>query len=626
MDAMQWLKDKFPRIYEKVKDTSRDDYNRSHILPAKLGGNTLQYECEDKKIFMHSSYDPVKEAKRWADAVDLKPDSVVIVYGMGLGYHVDRLLERMSDENRLLIVEPSVGIFLHAIEAEWVRQLLEDKRVFISVADDIKGITFFLSQYIAYNKMEHCVFVDFGPYSRIFGQHYKDFTDAARDVINAKVINRNTLLHYAAQWQDNFFASLPYALQSIPIGRLFDKFIGKPVVIVSAGPSLNKNMHLLNEIKDKALILCVGTALKALLKEDIVPDMVISVDGSLKNYDHFKEVLCRIPLAYSFTLHPSIVESWEGPRFIMNIYDPMSMWLEMQLGEPLGTVESGPSVANVAFSMALHLKAEPIILIGQDLAYSSDGHTHAQGTMYEKDKVKGDSGNYRYVEGIDGQPVLTSPSFLSFLTWFENAIQAAGDRAEVIDATEGGAKIHGTRIMTFKDAIDQYCRENIHTEKVLSQTIEAYEPLDEEKIGSITKKLEETLDALKEIKRLGRNGIRLSEKLLKVYQDNKTYEINRILKRLDDIDAKIKEDKDRLAILASILELVTFKVMEGYNENAGEDRRDTGMRVANRSKALYEGFNAAIIHSLPHLEQCIAKIKAMYGLNEHAGDHAAVER
>lgn len=626
MDAIQWLEERFPKIYAKVKTTSQDDDYKLHILPAKLGGNTLQYEREGKKIFIHSSYDPIKEVKRWADNVDLKPDSVVIVYGLGLGYHVAQLLERMGDENRLLIVEPSTSIFIHAVEGERVRQLLEDKRVFISVADDQKGITFFLSQYIAYDKMEHCLFVDFGPYSRIFTRHYKDFTEAVKDVINAKVINRNTLLHYAAQWQDNFFASLPYALSSIPIGRIFDKFIGKPVVIVSAGPSLNKNMHLLKEIKDKALILCVGTALKALLKEDIVPDMVVSVDGSLKNYGHFKEVSCHIPLAYSFTLHPSIVESWQGPRFIMNICDPMSLWLEAQLGEGMGIVESGPSVANVSFSLALHLKANPIILIGQDLAYSSDGRTHAQGTMYEKDRVEADSNNYKYVEGIDGQPVLTSTSFLSFLTWFENAIQAMGNDVTVIDATEGGAKIHGTQIMTFREAIDLYCKDNIETERILHEVIEAYEPLPEERIFSIVRELEETADVLKDIKRLSRNGARLSEKLLSVYRDNKLHDVNRILKRLDDIDARIKEGKERLSILASILELVTFKVMEGFREKEDENLREMGIRIASRSKALYEGFVVAITHSLPHLEQCIDKIKVMYKLDEHAEDYAAVER
>jgi hypothetical protein len=620
MDIDIWLKEKYPKIYTKVKDTSQDDDYRLHILPAKLGGNTLQYEGEGKKVFIHSSYDPIKEAKRWAGNVDLKQDSVVIVYGLGFGYHVEQLLKRMGDENRLLIVEPSASIFLHAVEMDWVRQLLEEKRVFISVADDQKGITFFLSQYIPYDKMEHCVFVDFGPYSRIFSRNYKDFTDAIRDVINAKVINRNTLLHFAAQWQDNFFSSLPYALSSIPIGRIFDKFIGKPVVIVSAGPSLNKNMHLLKDIKNKALILCVGTALKALLKEDIIPDIVVSVDGSLKNYEHFKDVSCSIPLAYSFTLHPSIVEAWQGPRFFMNIYDPMSMWLEAQLGEAIGMVESGPSVANVSFSLALHMRANPIILIGQDMAYSPDGHTHAQGTTYEKDKVEVDSGKYKYVEGIDGQPVPTSASFLSFLTWFENTIQAKGDDVTVIDATEGGAKIHGAHIMTFREAIDLYCQEDIGTERILVEVIEDYKPLPDEKMLSIIKELEETAEVLRDIKRLSRNGVRLSDKLLAVYKDGKAHDVDRILKKLDDIDIRIKEEKERLSILASILELVTFKVMEGFHEKEDEDLREMGMRIAKRSKALYEGFEATIAHSLPYLEGCVDKIKTMYSLDDQEMD------
>jgi hypothetical protein len=611
MDIDQWLKEKYPKIYTKLKDTSQDDDYRLNILPAKLGGDTLQYESESKKIFIHSSYDPIKEANCWANNIDLKQDSVVIVYGLGLGYHVEQLLKRMGDANRLLIVEPSASIFLHAVEMNWVRQLLEDKRVFISVADDQKGITFFLSQYIAYDKMEHCIFVDFGPYSRIFSRNYKDFTDAIRDVINAKVVNRNTLLHFAAQWQDNFFANLPYALQSIPVSQLMHKFSDRPMVIVSAGPSLNKNMHLLKEIRDKALILCVGTALKALLKNDIMPHAVISVDGGYPNYVHFKDIACDVPLIYSLTLHPGIIKEWEGPRLIMGIFDPMSLWLQEKLGMPIGMVMSGPSVANVAFSLAATMKANPIILIGQDLAYANDGRTHAEGTTYEKDRVQIDDKKYKYVEGIDGHLVPTSPSFLSFLTWFEEAVQGLDVDVTVIDATEGGAKIHGTKIMTFRDAIDQYCNENIETTSIINELIAEHEPLSQEKLRQIIDELEEGLTALKDIKRWSRNGVRLSDKLLDVYKYGASHNVNRILKRLDEIDDKIKEKKEHLALISSISELITFKVMEGFNPKEDEKEIEMGMRIANRSKALYEGLETAIKHSLPHLEDCIHNIKQM---------------
>ncbi|AEE96760.1 motility associated factor glycosyltransferase family protein [Mahella australiensis] len=611
MDIGQWLKEKYPKIYTKLKDTSQDDGYRLNILPAKLGGDTLQYESESKKIFIHSSYDPIKEAERWADNVNLEPDSVVIVYGLGLGYHLEQLLMHMGGENRLLIVEPSANIFLHAIETDRVRQLLDDERVFISVADDQKGITFLLSQYIPYNKMEHCIFIDFGPYSRIFNRHYKDFTDAIRDVINAKVINRNTLLHFAAQWQDNFFANLPYALQSIPVSQLMHKFSGRPVVIVSAGPSLNKNIHLLKEIKDKAFILCVGTALKALLKHDIMPHAVISVDGGYPNYVHFKDIRCNIPLIYSFTLHPGIVEEWVGPRFIMGIFDPMSLWLQEKLDTQIGMIMSGPSVANVAFSLATNMKANPIILIGQDLAYSDDGRTHADGTTYEKDRIQIDGKKYKYVDGIDGQLVPTSSSFLSFLTWFENTIMGLDDDVTIIDATEGGAKIHGTKIMTFRDAIDQYCNEDIETTCKINELITEHESLSQEKLLQIIDELGEGLTALRDIKRWSRNGVRLSEKLLDVYRYGANNDVNRILKRLDEIDDRIKGKKEHLALISSISELITFKVMEGFNPKEDEKEIEMGMRIANRSKVLYEGLETAIKHSLPHLENCIRKIKQM---------------
>lgn len=48
--------------------------------------------------------------------------------------------------------------------------------------------------------------------------------------------------------------------------------------------------------------------------------------------------------------------------------------------------------------------------------------------------------------------------------WFESQI-VRYPRLDVIDATEGGAKIEGSEIMTLKEAIERECKTDIDFEK-----------------------------------------------------------------------------------------------------------------------------------------------------------------
>lgn len=611
--GIEWLEHLYPKIYIKLKEAPSKEAYSIEALPAKLKGTTLIYKNENKKVFIHSAYDPEKEAKQWVDEVKIDSESVIILFGLGLGYHASEILQRMGKENLLLIVEPSMETFRIALNMDIVKQLLNDNRVAISVASDRNEMVYFLSQYIPYDKMEHCIVCDFGPYKYIFSTQYGEFISAVKDVMNAKTINRNTLLHFAAQWQENFFKNLPYALESIPISMLFDKFIDKPVIIVSAGPSLNKNIDLLKEVQDKAFILCVGTALKALLRRGIKPHAVITVDGGYPNYVHFKDISCDCPLIYSFTVYPDIVKEWQGPRILMGMFDPMSLWFQEKLGIPLGMIMAGPSVANVAFGLAMAMKADPIILIGQDLAYAEDGRTHASGTSYDSAYVDFNNKKYTYVEGVNGDLVPTDLSFMSFKLWFENAIQCMADKATVIDATEGGAKIQGTKIMTLKDAIHEYCREEIKADAVLNEMFDAYEFLSKDKMRKMLSELKESLNSLRDISRWARKGVRLSEELIDIYKYNKRNNVNSILKRLDKIDKDIKSQKEHLTLISSIFELVTFRVLEGFQKTESRTEIEDNIRIAERSKALYEGMRSVITYIIPYIEESIEEIGKLIG-------------
>ena len=65
------------------------------------------------KLFLHSRYQPVEEARGLVESAQLKPQRPVLVVGMGLGYHVRELLDR---EYETAVVEPDAAVAALALE------------------------------------------------------------------------------------------------------------------------------------------------------------------------------------------------------------------------------------------------------------------------------------------------------------------------------------------------------------------------------------------------------------------------------------------------------------------------------------------------------------------------------
>jgi hypothetical protein len=104
--------------------------------------------------------------------------------------------------------------------------------------------------------------------------------------------------------------------------------------------------------------------------------------------------------------------------------------------------------------MAMYLGCRPIILVGQDLSFKPSGATHVEGNVfghideYKKDTLEVE-GNYR-------EPLLTTRSFDEGRRSLE--VQIRHFDGICINATEGGARIQGTRFLSLRAAIDTCCQ------------------------------------------------------------------------------------------------------------------------------------------------------------------------
>jgi len=76
---------------------------------ARSGDDTLQVDGR----FVHSSYDPRREARRRVEMAGIVPGSPVLVLGLGLGYHVEELLRATS--GTVLVVEYDESVAATAV-------------------------------------------------------------------------------------------------------------------------------------------------------------------------------------------------------------------------------------------------------------------------------------------------------------------------------------------------------------------------------------------------------------------------------------------------------------------------------------------------------------------------------
>jgi hypothetical protein len=295
---------------------------------------------------------------------------------------------------------------------------------------------------------------------------------------------------------ENIFANIRHVFSNPGINELCGKFKGRPGVLVAAGPSLNKNMHLLQGLRDKALITSCDASFMPIMKKGIRPHLVTSlertpgVDLFYPDTRNFKGTyFVALPI-----LMPKVSDAFRGRKFIVYREYSHFNWLENDKGSLL----VGISVANLCFQILKYLGCDPIILIGQDLAYAEDGDTHVKGNIFGSRDENTRERPVIFLEGNNGKPVKSERLWEIMKYTFEEDIAAY--KGTCINATEGGAKISGAEVMPFKKAIGRFCVEEFRPHLVLDMTYTEFRKgLDiEQELENIKIKAEENVKLLEE--------------------------------------------------------------------------------------------------------------------------------
>lgn len=439
--------------------------SRIKLLKAKNGEYTARLKTyNEKQIFIHSRYNPSREADRLISAYNIDKKDNIIVFGFGLGYHVEKLLNLINKKQQIYLIVLNKDLFDISVEVRKLKKLFFDKRLNVIMINNKKNVKLKLLDLLN-NSKGKSVLIKHDPSIKIIPERLLFMKDILEDI---NLVNNNQK-RYGSEIEFNIIKNIESINKYISINDFENVFYKKPFFIVSAGPSLEKNIDDLKQIESKGIIISVDTALPKLINYDIIPDFTVSIDSVINTDNMFYDVIneIRIPLIFTLGTSREVVSKFNGPKIIGLSKNELLMdKLDNKMN--IGRIETGASVASAALDFANKCGGDPLVLVGQDFALTNQGEVHAKNTIKNEKKLK--ESLLRKVEGVNQQEVYTSKGYYLLLRRFEKYVSDNNSKL-FIDATEGGAKIKGAKIMNLSTSINKFCHKCLNKNEIIDDII-----------------------------------------------------------------------------------------------------------------------------------------------------------
>lgn len=429
----------------------------------EIEGNTVLYVVKDNKTFqLDSLYSGERAMDIWFESqTTLTYKAKCLFCGLGNGMYVKRVLAQADNTVTMCVYEPSIRVFITALKYFDMTSIINSDRVTLIVKELYECTAFeYIYKFITYHDINNAVFQAYPNYAKILPKTVRAFDKAVQEMVMQVRATQSVIVRYGRVNAINSLCNTLSFINSKSImdfNRLCPKDI--PAFVVASGPSLNKNIDELKRAKGKSLIFAVDSAIPTLLKNDIVPDLFVTLD-SYKDIHHTDDERSHsIPCFCELESNARIIEKQTGALFFMNDMSPYVNAFVNPRGIIVPPFSTGGSVANSACAILLSMGFNNIILVGQDLAYT-DNKTHAAGTVGAARNTDVGELEDIMVDAYYGGKIKSSNEFILYKKWFEEAI-LNNPEATIIDATEGGALIMGAVNMPLAEAVDRYCEKDV---------------------------------------------------------------------------------------------------------------------------------------------------------------------
>ncbi len=417
------------------------------LVPTPDGAYTIKY----KDRLVHSARSPLKEAKKLLNGITMDTqNTLVIVWGVGLGYHVEMLVQQgfkvLAIENRPLLAE----IFKQNFPIETLVDFVEDPSTIFDVLVNLDSKQF--RKFIDVSMVGFPISTDV----------WRLKTQGITALQSLHAIKQNLVESWYLNIIQNISAKdVYYTLDAI--------FKGQNLVICSAGPSLKESLPYIKKHRESITLLAVDTAMLTLVQYGLIPDYVHSVDAKIHNIADFRgidsKIFSQMILIADIVLSHQVLSLPWKEKLLVSTAQPINTKDGLKIsrhslqqflwdnGVRLPETQTGGSVATSAFYLGLLYQAQNIYLVGQDLAYSQH-RGHSVGSPYDMeyrlqtnrlrsfDTIHISKVPFDDPEVIDLQNKKTyaDPLLNQFRSWFEVSLKDNPQLSKIsFNASENGA-------------------------------------------------------------------------------------------------------------------------------------------------------------------------------------------
>ena len=460
----------------------------SHIvtdLPQLVQTNGF-YNLVYKNIHLHNPENPLQEALEIFSQAQNEPVSIHLVYGLGLGYLFQVASQKSA--GTVILYEPDLNILKIAFtfvdfsgdilkNNVFIASTLEKAGEYIYKKSNTKNIPLMLST-MAYRNLDEDKFNNLvAELQRMVGSYGMDLRYTRQKfypLLRKMIMNMPSFVH------------------EIPLAEFKDFYRGKTGVVVSAGPSLDRNIETIKKYRANIVLFVVGTAMKTIAKHDITPDFLCIIEAN----DCSKQIAGLDLSGVNFITEPFSHPNLRSFRFKktythISANQPVNFFWKDIAGINIEEYWSKGTVSYAALNCARILGCSRIVLVGQDLAYI-EGQCYSKESAYKdlvcsfnkesnkweitakdfdnfcaslsnspdseariktaKKRLQDLNNSLYYVKGIRGDMIPTESVYAAFIRPLKEFAEHFNDR-EYINTSLLGAQIDGYKNMPLEEAL-----------------------------------------------------------------------------------------------------------------------------------------------------------------------------
>ncbi len=532
-------------------------------------------------VTLHSRYDPRAEARRFPEGVEPDVPQGFLALGFGLGYHLQALAEAANPEARILVLEKHPGLLRMAASRRDLSALFADRRISWLVGLDRQELYQALRAHTRVLMSAGIKILVHAPSTTLDGEYYQGARQAIRDFALSGQMSLISNFLLARKSLVNQFRNLPLYVGSPSLAELRPLYAGRPGIVVSAGPSLRKNIDRLREARGRAVLVACDIVLKPLLERGIVPDFTAVVDYQGQTKKFFETLPPRVPtrlVAIGPAFHET-VRCYPGPLAFAG--DPLMDQMLDGARRSMGGNYGGGNVGHFCYLIACHLGLEPIAFVGQDLSFPLN-IGHMPGTpkheewqnernrfytleMRELEVLLRRRQGLLQVPSQDGGEVFTERSMYHYLRELEGAVRESGRRT--VDCTEGGSRKEGTEVSPLAAFLSE-CEPGD-----LPSPGAGPEGLDRRRLSAAVKDLDRRLMEFLDVKAAVEQKIRAHRRIEKALEANEPAE--RFMRSAVEFGERIERHREILIVLQELASVGFFRAGAAHRridaQSGGED-------------------------------------------------------